>query len=570
MKKIFTLFSAVVLAVCLFLLSACGEIAVTSVTLDQTSITLVEGENKTLAATVSPDDATDKTVSWSSSNESVATVSDGKVTAVSAGSATVTATAGGKSAACAVTVTAQPTVEETQDNVENANNDKNNLPTEMTEEFLKSVIDASVASNHYSLEAKAVSGNYVAEVLAEFSASETTAKAYTKSTNINGEDESTYANYYELSDDVLTQYSCSLRPDLSWLEDYWDTDTQDSTVEEFKNYMASDIFTPLVGSWWAAADATVEDEEDLVALADLYESFRYDASASVYRATLLFYGTLAEAEVELKIESGKVTGLFFTGSMATVDQESGETLGTQEYTYSLSYDYKSENQEELDCFAAARSLYAALHKQAESVTVTVTVTDLEDETTSSYTYKYQTTEDGATIWSDGGNYFTSLGETYLEIYESQDAEAVYGTEYNLNLYEDNTYVNSSNYIYNGSYGRFPYEFSPTVWNVFIMEVGYYYEFSTYNLDPDYKMASYFTEGENNTYTATLNASDVYTESRFYGTITVVLTDDGSLASVTIVNNYNATSVSYVFSDYGNTTVTVPDWVIESSANGNAD
>ena len=80
-------------------------VAVESVTLDKTSLSLTEGESATLTATVNPSNATDKTVSWSSSNTSVATVdSNGKVTAVKAGTATITAKAGGKSATCSVVV----------------------------------------------------------------------------------------------------------------------------------------------------------------------------------------------------------------------------------------------------------------------------------------------------------------------------------------------------------------------------------------------------------------------------------------------------------------------------------
>ena len=79
-------------------------IPVSSVTLSKTSLTLVEGESFKLTATVSPSDATDPTVTWSSSDPSVATVSGGEVTAVKPGSATVTAKSGDKSATCAVTV----------------------------------------------------------------------------------------------------------------------------------------------------------------------------------------------------------------------------------------------------------------------------------------------------------------------------------------------------------------------------------------------------------------------------------------------------------------------------------
>ena len=81
-------------------------IAVSSVTLNQTELALIKGQSETLTATVKPDDATDKRVTWSSSNTSVATVDqDGKVTAVGGGSAIITAKVGDKQATCAVTVT---------------------------------------------------------------------------------------------------------------------------------------------------------------------------------------------------------------------------------------------------------------------------------------------------------------------------------------------------------------------------------------------------------------------------------------------------------------------------------
>ena len=79
-------------------------IPVESVKLDKTELELTEGDSETLVATVKPDDATDKTVTWSSSDDAVATVEGGKITAVKPGTATITATAGEKSATCKVTV----------------------------------------------------------------------------------------------------------------------------------------------------------------------------------------------------------------------------------------------------------------------------------------------------------------------------------------------------------------------------------------------------------------------------------------------------------------------------------
>ena len=85
-----------------------GVVAVTGITLSQTSLSLEVGKSATLTATVQPSDATDKTVTWGSSNSAVATVSSsGVVTAVKEGSATITAAAGGKQATCTVTVKAK-------------------------------------------------------------------------------------------------------------------------------------------------------------------------------------------------------------------------------------------------------------------------------------------------------------------------------------------------------------------------------------------------------------------------------------------------------------------------------
>lgn len=66
-------------------------IPTTGITLDQTSGTLTEGDTVTLTATVSPDNATYKSVTWETSNSAVATVVDGVVTALRAGTATITA-----------------------------------------------------------------------------------------------------------------------------------------------------------------------------------------------------------------------------------------------------------------------------------------------------------------------------------------------------------------------------------------------------------------------------------------------------------------------------------------------
>ena len=97
-----------------------SKVDVTGVELGKTTATIPYGGTETLTATVAPDGATDKTVTWASSNTSVATVDEnGVVTAVALGKATITATAANgtddtaddKTATCEVTVEkADPTV----------------------------------------------------------------------------------------------------------------------------------------------------------------------------------------------------------------------------------------------------------------------------------------------------------------------------------------------------------------------------------------------------------------------------------------------------------------------------
>lgn len=84
-------------------------ISVTGVSLDQSELNLMEGDEYILVATVLPDNASNKKITWNSDNNSVATVKDGKVTAIEPGSATITVKTedGTKTAICKVTVSAK-------------------------------------------------------------------------------------------------------------------------------------------------------------------------------------------------------------------------------------------------------------------------------------------------------------------------------------------------------------------------------------------------------------------------------------------------------------------------------
>ena len=80
------------------------KVNITGITLNKINLTLNVGDSSTLVVTIKPDNATNKNVTWSSSNKSVVTVSNGVVKAVGEGSAIVTASAGGKNIKCNVTV----------------------------------------------------------------------------------------------------------------------------------------------------------------------------------------------------------------------------------------------------------------------------------------------------------------------------------------------------------------------------------------------------------------------------------------------------------------------------------
>jgi len=81
-------------------------VAVTGVSLNEDTASVAVGNTTTLTATVEPSNATNKTVSWSTSDEDVATVDGGVVTGIGAGTATITVTTadGGFTDTCEVTV----------------------------------------------------------------------------------------------------------------------------------------------------------------------------------------------------------------------------------------------------------------------------------------------------------------------------------------------------------------------------------------------------------------------------------------------------------------------------------
>lgn len=108
--RIFSILSLVAVFCLSIAFTACS-VSVEGITLNQETAAMKVGETLTLTATVTPEDASNPAVIWSSSDEQVLTVSDGVITAVANGTATVTAQTqdGGFTSSCAITVTTDVT-----------------------------------------------------------------------------------------------------------------------------------------------------------------------------------------------------------------------------------------------------------------------------------------------------------------------------------------------------------------------------------------------------------------------------------------------------------------------------
>lgn len=131
-----------------------SDIPVNSVQISETALFLVEGDYAYLTATASPTNASNKSITWSSSVDEVATVnSAGKVTAISAGTATITVTTedGGYTATCTVTVTERLAEEYRINSITARDSDGAVLSVIPDEEFLATVSITNLASEGNTL-----------------------------------------------------------------------------------------------------------------------------------------------------------------------------------------------------------------------------------------------------------------------------------------------------------------------------------------------------------------------------------------------------------------------------------
>lgn len=132
---------------------AAKSVKAKSVSVSPKAVTLAVGDVATLKATKNPTNAT-STISWSSSNKSVATVSGGVVTAVSEGSATITVkTSNGKKATCKVTVEKHVTEVEVKEAVNAAINEKIGNLSFITKDDVEAQIQASLEEKGFARKA---------------------------------------------------------------------------------------------------------------------------------------------------------------------------------------------------------------------------------------------------------------------------------------------------------------------------------------------------------------------------------------------------------------------------------
>lgn len=130
------------------------DIPVSSVQISEAALSLVEGDYAYLMATVSPANASNQTITWSSSDSDIATVSAaGKVTAISAGTATITSTTenGGYTATCTVTVTERFAYEYQINSIIVRDSNGKKLSVIPNEEFLATVSITNIASEGNTL-----------------------------------------------------------------------------------------------------------------------------------------------------------------------------------------------------------------------------------------------------------------------------------------------------------------------------------------------------------------------------------------------------------------------------------
>lgn len=197
-----------------------GEIPCTGITLSRNSLSIKEGNTFTLTATVTPDWCTD-TISWTSSDDDVATVTGGVVHGVSDGSATITATCGDYSATCAVTV--EETITHT-------------ITTNLTHMTSSSDIHVVEENEYYSTVLSVDEDCEVISVIVTMGGDDITEDVYSATTG--------NVLITEVTDDVVIT---GIASEVAYIDDLCDADAKITAVKMYTD----EGITPITPVWYS-------------------------------------------------------------------------------------------------------------------------------------------------------------------------------------------------------------------------------------------------------------------------------------------------------------------------------
>ena len=261
---------------------------VTGLSLNPSSITLKVGESQTITANVTPQDATDKNVSWESSNSDVASVNNGIVTGITPGSVTITATVnGGKTADCSVTV-------------------KANLAPSVT-----------IGSDHISAVSAVLSG----EANLETSGSSDLTMGIMVSMNsgvLPSNSTKIEAIQIEAKDGFEASYSydvdaTGLEPETTYYYRSYVTQNGQDSYGETKSFTTKDLASLLTtreATSVTATSATLNGTADLSDVSVAYKTIEYG-----------FYWGASESDQSTKLSGGDITDNAFSASLTNLSHK---------------------------------------------------------------------------------------------------------------------------------------------------------------------------------------------------------------------------------------------------------
>lgn len=421
------------LSVVLFI--ACGpqeppRITVTGIVLDKVKATLTEGETTTLVPTITPADATDKSVRWSSSNQAVATVTDGGVvSALHAGTAVITATTndGGITATCTVTVDiemAAMTGEASHISCRNATlSGKANLPgttaTDLTFGVLYSTNSGVLLGSAVQIQAKSFDSNYNFTVNTEVLEPETT---YYYRSYISQNNEITYGDTKSfttlpVSSMIETMEVTDIEATVATLHGKLDlTDCRYDALEYgFK-------LTPQGGQETILRSSDLSAKSFSIKAEGLSREKAYDIKAYVTldgRTYLAEKKEFSTQTIQASVSLNDVTVI--TEFKATISGKLTVTSqGSFEKTAKLFYSSSVQAASELQSTGTSKTLSLASDGSFSQV-----LTGLSPSTT--YHYVVVSTVDGATFMSEVKNFMTATVGVNLTANDVTDITEFKGT-----------------------------------------------------------------------------------------------------------------------------------------------